>query len=146
MILLSPDSRELTTFITPTGHYCFNRLPFRISSACEVYQKRMSKILAGIPGVQCMIDDVLIYGKDQEEHYSRLRLVLQRLKDAGVTLNKNKCEFSKSSLQFLEHVIVLQGILPDPDKVDAIKSFEKPSDTTGLEVLLEWQTTWGNSS
>jgi len=61
-IPLSVDSRLLTTFITPFGHYCFNKLPFGISSAPEHFQKRMSRILSGLAGVVCQMDDVLIFG------------------------------------------------------------------------------------
>lgn len=52
---LHPESRSLTTFITPFGRYCFNRVPFGISSAPEVYVKRMSQILEGYKGVICHI-------------------------------------------------------------------------------------------
>ena len=85
-IPLSPDSAKLTTFITPFGRYCFNRLPFGISSAPEHFQ-RMSEILTGLPGVVCMMDDVLVHGSTREEHDARLRDVLNRLQTAGMTLN-----------------------------------------------------------
>ena len=62
-IPLAPQSRLLTTFITPHGRYCFNKLPFGISSAPEHFQKRMMKILEGLDGVLCLIDDVLVFGK-----------------------------------------------------------------------------------
>ena len=65
-IELTKESSLLTTFITPFGRYCFNRLPFGITSASEYFQKRMSEILQGIEGVVCLIDDVLVYGRTQE--------------------------------------------------------------------------------
>ena len=116
-IPLSRESALLTTFITPYGHYCFYRLPFGISSAPEHFQKRMSDILAGFTGVLCMIDDTLIYGRTQEEHNAHLQSALQRLQDAGMTLNVDKCQFSKTSLKFLGHVIDNTSIRADPDKV-----------------------------
>lgn len=58
-IPLAESSRELTTFLTPFGRYCFNKLPFGISSAPEHFQKRMSRILAGLEGTLCLMDDVL---------------------------------------------------------------------------------------
>ena len=61
-IPLSTDSRLLTTFITPFGRYCFNKLTFGISSAPEHFQMRMSRILGGLAGVVCQMDDVLIFG------------------------------------------------------------------------------------
>ena len=135
-IVLDPESRELTTFITPLGRYCFNRLPFGITSACEIYQKRMSRLVEGIPGVLCMIDDILVFGKSQEEHDERLRQVFTKLKTAGVTLNRSKCEFSKSSLTFLGHIISADGLKPDPQKIQSIQEFEQPEDVTAVRRFL----------
>ena len=92
-IPLAKKSRLLTTFITPYGRYCFNKLPFGITSAPEHFQKRMSKILYGLNGVLCLIDDVLIFGKDTKEHDARLLAALKRIQEAGVTLNRSKCSF-----------------------------------------------------
>ena len=67
-IPLSPESHQLTTFITPFGRYHFNKLPFGISSAPELFQRRMSAILEGVEGVVCLIDELLVIGKDEAEH------------------------------------------------------------------------------
>ena len=64
----SEASRKLTTFITPFGRFCFNKLPFGISSAPEHFQKQMCNMLEGLEGVLCLADDVLVYGQNQEEH------------------------------------------------------------------------------
>jgi hypothetical protein len=87
------ESALLTTFITPFGRYHFNRLPFGITSAPEHFQRRMSTLLRDLEGVVCLIDDVLIYGKSQEQHDERLLAVLNRLEEAGLTLNRDKCEW-----------------------------------------------------
>ena len=68
---LAPKSRSLTTFLTPFGRYCFNRLPLGITSAVEFFQCHMSKVLEGLEGVVCLVDDVLVYGKDQKQHDER---------------------------------------------------------------------------
>ena len=94
-IPLEESSRHLTTFITPFGRYCFNKLPFGISSAPEHFQRRMSEILQGQEGVLCHMDDVLIFGQNQQEHDSRLHSALQCIQAAGLTLNSDKCEFKK---------------------------------------------------
>ena len=86
-IPLSHKSRLLTTFITPFGCYCFNKLPSGISSAPEHFQNRMSNILKGINGVVCQMDNVLVFGSTKEEHDARLTDVLKRIANAGVTLN-----------------------------------------------------------
>jgi len=65
-ILLDEESYLLTMFITLYGRYAFNKLLFGISSAPEVLQRRMSRILEGLEGVVCQIDDILVFGKDQK--------------------------------------------------------------------------------
>lgn len=73
----------------------------------------MSEVLEGLEGVVCMMDDILIHGCTQKEHDKRLRTVLQRLKSAGVTLNRAKCKFSVNKVKFLGQVIDNYGIHPD---------------------------------
>ena len=76
-IELNKDSALLTTFITPYGRYCFNRLPFGITSALEHFQRRMSEVLVDLEGVVCMMDDILVHGSSESEHDKRLAEVLQ---------------------------------------------------------------------
>ena len=75
-IPLAATSRHMTTFSTPFGRYYFNELPFGITSAAEYFQKKMSTILEGLQGVLCLIDDILIFGKDKEQHDERLLAAL----------------------------------------------------------------------
>ena len=83
---LAPDPQHLTTFITPCGRYCFTRMPFGITFAPEFFQRDMSALPRGLKGVVCQIDDILVHGKDQQEHDQRLEAVLQRLHE--LTLNE----------------------------------------------------------
>ena len=135
-IPLAKHSRPYTTFITPFGRYCFSKLPFGISSAPEHFQKQMNNILRGMAGVLCHMDDVLIFGSTQDEQDNRLHKVLQKLQSHGVTLNKQKCEFSRKRLTFLGHTIDENGISPDPQKTNAILKMEKPKSPTEMRRFL----------
>ena len=135
-IPLSAESRHLTTFITPFGRYCFNKLPFGITSAPEHFQKRMERVLSGIDGVLCLIDDVLVFGRDQEEHDQRLSAVLEKIQAAGVTLNHEKCEFNKTQLLFLSHLINEKGIQADPEKTNAICNMSPPENVSELRRFM----------
>ena len=135
-IPLAKKSRPLTTFLTPFGRYCFNKMPFGISSAPEHFQKRMTKILTGLPGVLCLMDDVLVFGSNTDEHDERLKAALNRIQSAGVTLNPEKCEFRKSQLKFLGHVVNQHGIQADPDKVSAILQMKPPTNITELRRFM----------
>ena len=127
-IPLTEEWRLLTTFITPFGRYCFNKLPFGISSAPEHFQCAMNKVIAGLEGVVCLMDDTLVFGRSKEEHDKRLLATLQRIQAAGLTLNKEKCIFSSTRLKFLGHIIDKDGISADPDKTAAIRDLQPPKD------------------
>ena len=135
-IKLAWESRPLTTFITPWGRFCFNVLPFGISSGSEKFQKTMNQILLGLEGVECNIDNVLVHGKDQHQHDERLEAVLKPLLEAGVTLNLDKCVFSTKQVKFLGHVISSNGIEVDPDKVKAIADLPAPTNVQEVRTFL----------
>ena len=135
-IPLSEESRPLTTFMSPFGRYWFNKLPFGISSAPELFQKRMSTILRGLEGVVCQMDDVLVFGHTTAEHDKRLMAALKRIKEAGVTLNRDKCSFGQRQIKFLGHVITQQGISADPDKIKAMTEMKVPKTVTDLRRFL----------
>jgi hypothetical protein len=131
-IPLDEKSRLLTTFITPQGRFAFNRLPFGITSAPEIFQRTMSKILSGMEGVVCHMDDVLVHAPTREEHDRRVRKVLSKLQEAGLTLN-DKCEFGKTEITFLGHIVSASGIKADPKKVNAVREFPVPKTVTELQ-------------
>ncbi|UYV74356.1 K02A2.6-like [Cordylochernes scorpioides] len=135
-IPLSPDCQHLTTFITPFGRYKYCRMPFGISLAPEYFQKVMSIILQGMDGVMCYLDDILIFASDSKTHDRILRLVLRKLKEAKVTLNKAKCVFGVPRINFLGHILDEDGIRPDPAKIEAVAKMPAPTDVHGVRRFL----------
>ncbi|XP_065176961.1 uncharacterized protein K02A2.6-like [Sycon ciliatum] len=133
---LAKESQKLTTFITPFGRFMFTRLPFGICSAPEHFQKRMARILNGVVGTACQMDDALVFGSTEEEHDNRLHQVLQRLSDNGVTLNPDKCLFKVTSAKFLGHIIDQDGIHSDPQKVQGIQDFTPCQDVADVRSFL----------
>ena len=104
-ITLDKKSRLLMTFITPFGRFCFKRLPFGISSAPEIFQRRMTELLGDIEGVQVIIDNILIHGRTMEEHGKRLEETLKLIEESVMKLNPGKCEFRKSTIRYWAHFI-----------------------------------------
>ena len=86
----------------------------------------------GLEGVVCMVDDVLVHARTQEEHDQRLDAALARIRNAQVTVDTEKCEFSQDRVKFLGHIVDGTGIQPDPEKVQAIQAMKKLTNT--LEV------------
>ena len=81
---LSPESRQITTFVTHKGLYRYKRLLFGVSSASEQYQHEISTALAGIEGVDNISDDIIVHGPDQTTHDQRLHKTMQRLRQHGL--------------------------------------------------------------
>ena len=119
-IPLADESQHYTTFISPFGRYQFKKLPFGISSAPEIFERRMSVVLEGLDGVLCHMDDVLIFGSSKEEHDLRLSATPQRLEKAGVTLNPRKCVFATDHIKFFGHIVDKTRVQADPAKTSAI--------------------------
>ena len=84
------------------------------------------------PGVIVDIDDVLISGRSWQEHDEQLRSVLERMQEAGVTLNE-KCVFLVDTIKFLGHIISQEGISVDPAKVEAITNLPRPTNVEELQ-------------
>ena len=135
-IPLDPETAKLTTFITPFGRFFYRRLPFGISSASEIFQRTMEDILGDIDGVECFQDDVLVHSKTAQEHEALKKRVFDRVKSAGLTLNKSKCEFDRSEITFLGHIIDGNGLRPDPSRIQAIQDFQAPTDVSKLRSFL----------
>ena len=135
-IPVHPKSQHLLTFSSSWGRWCFERLPFGISSASEVFQRAMSELLTDLPGVICYQDDVLVYGKDESEHDQRLRSVLDRFRSSGIKLNKAKCKIGVKELDFMGHHLSNQGISPSLDKVSALASMPRPETSDALRSFL----------
>ena len=98
----------------------------------EVY----SHILSGLKNVASIMDDIIIYAETQEIHDKALLNVLQRLSSAGVTLNRDKCQFSVTKIKFVGHFISKDGIQPDPNKIQAIVQIPPTNNVSELHRFL----------
>ena len=135
-IPLSTCSQLLTTFITPYGRFAYKRLPFGISSGPELYQRVISRILEGLEGVVCLMDDIVVFADNQQLHDARLRAVLERIQKAGITLNRDKCVFSRDKIHFLGQIVGAAGVQADPDKVASIINMQAPRNVSELRRFL----------
>lgn len=138
---LEPGSRDITTFVSHVGLFKMKRLDMGVSAAPEVFQYTIQKILNGLHGVLNMADDIVVFGKDPEEHRERLLQVMSRLSECGLTLNSLKCSFGPSSIKFLGHVLSKSGVSPDPAKLESIlsaRSLDTVSELHGFLGLVQF--------
>ena len=99
---------------------------FGVNSASEQYQYDVQTALAGIEGQENISDDIIVPGKDQKEHDLWLEKVIMRLKERGLALNAEKCQFSMDKLTFFGMVLSGNGISCTEEKVNAVKEAREP--------------------
>ncbi|XP_041822728.1 uncharacterized protein K02A2.6-like [Chelmon rostratus] len=137
------DSKKYLTINTPKGLYQMNRLPYGIASSPAIFQRIMDQVLQGLPKVVCYLDDILITGSTEAEHWKNVDLVLQRLQDRGIRVNRDKCSFSQPSVTYLGHKIDCEGLHPVTEKVEAIVNASAPKNVTELRAFLALLTYYG---
>jgi hypothetical protein len=109
-ICLDDESSYLCTFHTPWGRKRFCRMPFGISSASEVMQKRNEATFGDIQGVFVIADDLIIAAKDEAEHDAILHKVMQRAREKNVRFNKNKLQLKLSEVSYMGNVVTAAGL------------------------------------
>ncbi|KAI3738348.1 hypothetical protein L2E82_28377 [Cichorium intybus] len=129
---------EKTAFRTRYGHYEFLVMPFGLTNTPAVFMDLMNRVCKPFLDrfVIVFIDDILIYSKNKEEHASHLRTVLETLRREQLYAKFSKCEFWMREVQFLGHVVSIQGIKVDPSKVEAVMKWEPPKTPTEVRSFL----------
>lgn len=131
-----PDDQHLLTLSTHLGLFQSTRLLYGIASAPSIWQREIEKILCDIPGVTVFLDDIKITGSNDQEHYERLQLVLQRLSSYNLRINWNKSEFFKNKIHYCGYVIDKNGIHKEAKKLEAIDKMPRPNNVTELRAFL----------
>ena len=107
-------------------------MPFGLTNAPVMFQCLMENCLGDIHLNWCIIylDDIIIYSKTLEENVERLEAVFKKLSLAGLKLKSSKCEFFKSEITYLGHIVSNEGIVTDPKKIKAIQLWPRPETVT----------------
>ena len=121
-VRMDSESREKTAFITSSGLYEFNSMPFGLCNAPATFQRLMEVVLNGLTRECCMVhlDDILVMGRTFTEHLMNLQEVFSRLRTAKLTLKPQKCKLVRQTVEYLGHTISEDGVAADPAKVEAV--------------------------
>ena len=127
-----------TAFCTTEGLYEFKVMPFGLCNAPATFQRLMDLVLAGLQWSHCLvyIDDVIILGRDYDDHLQNLQVVFERLLQAGLKLKPSKCAFFQQQVQYLGHLISPSGVRPDPTKTEKVATWPKPTSTRSVQQFL----------
>ncbi|XP_037047663.1 uncharacterized protein LOC119082294 [Bradysia coprophila] len=133
---LDEDSQKMLAWSTQEGIFVPTRMPFGISPASSIFHSIISKTLQGCKGAINLIDDILVTGRNKQEHLDNLSEVFKRLKEAGFTLRPNKCEFFKEQVKYLGYIIDKNGLHKDLQKIEAIFKAPRPRDITAIKSFV----------
>ena len=137
-IPLSPSSRPITAFSTPKGHFEWLRCPMGLRNSPLTCQRLVNSLFQGLigDGLFVYLDDLILVSKDLDSHFQKLSLVLQKFTEAGLKLNITKCQFLRSRIEFLGHVVDRHGIHTTDAKVKAVQNFPTPTTTNNVRSFL----------
>ncbi|GJV22531.1 putative reverse transcriptase domain-containing protein [Tanacetum coccineum] len=135
---IKEEDIPITAFRTRYGHFEFQVMLFGLTNAPAMFMDLMNRVCKPYLDkfVIVLIDDILIYSKDEEEHRKYLKIILELLKKERLYAKFSKCDFWLDSIQFLGHVIDRSGVHVDPAKIEAIKSWVEPTTPTEVRQFL----------
>ena len=137
-LILPESDKPKTAFATPYGHYQWRVLPQGLCNAPSAFQATMNKLFKHMLGrsVFIYLDDILVASESPEEHKQHLQEVLQILKDNHLYAAIQKCHFNKPEVNYLGHVVGRDGLRPDPQKVQVVRDWPKPSSVHEVRSFL----------
>ena len=136
---MDEESKALTAFMVgPLGFYECERMPFGLTNAPATFQYLMESCLGELHLNWCIIylDDIIVFSKTPEEHLEQLQGVFDKLAKAGLKLKPSKCEFCRSKITYLGHIVSTAGIETDPRKIEAVKDWTVPKTVTDIRSFL----------
>ena len=138
-VLLSQNSRDFAAFITPFGTFVPNRISMGLKSAPSYFQQQLqTDVLGGLMYEICelYIDDIIVFGRTEEEFLTNLTTVLKRLRERGISLNPDKAKIAVMEVEAVGHVIDQYGITMSEEKINKVMDFPLPKVGKQLKQFL----------
>ncbi|GKC69612.1 putative reverse transcriptase domain-containing protein, partial [Tanacetum coccineum] len=135
---IKEEDIPITAFRTRYGHFEFQVMPFGLTNVPAVFMDLMNQLCKPYLDkfIIVLIDDILVYSKDEEEHGKHLKIILELLKNERLYAKFTKCDFWLDSVQFLGHVIDHNDVHVDPAKIEAIRNWAAPTTPTVVRQFL----------
>ena len=113
-------------------------MPFGLKGSPATFQRLMPTVLSGMRGLKCLVylDDIIVLGETLQVHNDKLREVFARLRMHNLKLHPDKCELLRKQVTYVGHKLTTQGLLPDSEKVAAVREFPTPTNTRQLKKNL----------
>ena len=137
-VAMDASTKEKAAFVTSSGLYEWNVMPFGLCNAPSTFARLMELVLKGLHWKICLIylDDVIVMVPTFEEELERLKQVFERLAHAGLKLKPKKCFLFRKRVSYLGHVVTEEGITADPGKVEQIRTWPVPESSMEVKSFL----------
>jgi hypothetical protein len=134
---MKKEDEPKTSFMTPSGTYCYLRMPEGLKNAGGSFSRITSKVLSSQIGrnVLTYVDDIIVKSTKQENHIADLQETFANFRKAGLKLNPKKCVFGVKKGKFLGCLVSTKGIEANPSKIEAILRMEPPRTRKGSQRL-----------
>ena len=133
---LEENSRNMTCFHTENGIYRYKRLVYGINNSFEIFQRAMEQTIGEMEGVKFISDDIIIHASNDEKLLQTLRKVISKIQSHNLKLNLDKCIFRQTSIKYFGIVFSKDGISPDPEKVEALREAQSPTNVNDVRSFL----------
>ena len=133
---LTADSIPKTAFTSPFGKYEYAKVPFGLAQAPAYFQELMTGVLRDLPFTMAYLDNIIIYSSTPEEHLQHIKKVFEKLRHAKLSMKLSKCHFFAKEIQYLRHILGVEGIKPVPAKTEAIKAMHPPVNPKQVPAFL----------
>jgi hypothetical protein len=124
---VAEESRQFLSFVTDSGQYEFNYLPFGLNVAGDKLHRELSSLLRDVPGTSGYVDDYPFAHRTFDEHLSALRSAFVLIRRSGFLLKRSKCSFLQAEIPFLGRLVSANGARTDPRDVEAIVAYPAPT-------------------
>ena len=128
-VLIKPEHRHKTAFITMRGLYEFIVMPFGLCNAPATFQRLMDHVI--LPEyrdfIETYIDDLMTHSLTFDDHLKHLTVLLDSLRKHKLVVKLSKCKFAQQEVKFLGHVISFNSIKTNPESVQAIAAWQRPA-------------------
>ena len=136
-ILIEPQSRHLTTFLSPRGKFQFIRMPFGLNNAPSHFQRTMERVLEPVADCAAVyIDDIVIFSNNWKDHINHLARVFTCFREAHLTAKLSKCSFGLTKLQYLGHTIGSGQLAVPEHRITALAKYKRPVSKKTLRSFL----------
>ena len=133
---LTTDLIPKTAFTSPFGKYEYVKVPFGLAQAPAYFQELMTGVLKDLPFAMAYLDDIIIYSSTPEGHLEHIKTVFEKLCHAKLSMKLSKCHFFTKEIQYLGHILGMEGIKPVPAKTEAIRAMHTPVNPKQVHTFL----------